>query len=458
MDVKDDVESDALDRLHVAIDGPAGSGKSTVARRVATALGLSHVDTGAMYRALTWVAVREGIDPSDGAALGARLLSLALQRRQGVLLVDGTDPGEALRSAEVDRGVSQVSAHAAVREAMQRRQRAASWEEGTGTVMEGRDIGSAVLPLARCKIYLDASVEERARRRALQDGRGDDPLVLATVGQELRARDDQDQTRSQSPLQIPIDAHVVDTTGLSLDEVVARVVELARASTAPPASRFELRPHEFSSGAYRATHALVRSWFALALRTEVRGSGHQDVRGGVIYACNHVSWWDPPLLGAFIDRQVSFLAKRELFRGAVGSFLRTFGVVPIHRGRYDADAFDATMEILRAGGNVAIFPEGTRKPLGRPGPMKRGLGILSLSTGAPWLPCYVRGTTRPWAAISGEWPLELWIGPPSWPRAADALRARGYDESALQGRIGELYLAQVRAFQQHAEAIRPTLG
>lgn len=455
MDVNDDQE---LAALHVAIDGPAGSGKSTVARKVAAVLGLAHVDTGAMYRALTWVAARESIDPDHGRELAARLLALHLQRRGGRLLVDGVDPGEALRSAEVDRFVSRVSAHGAVREAMQRRQRAVSWEEPGGTVMEGRDIGSVVLPLAPCKIYLDASVEERARRRSLQNGRGDDALSVDEVVEELRERDRQDESRAESPLQIPIDAHVVDTTSMSLDEVVAHIVRLARGSVAYPASAQALRRHEFSSGPYRATHALVRSWFALALRTEVRGAGHQRIPSGVVYACNHVSWWDPPLLGAFIDRQVSFLAKRELFKGPLGSFLRTFGVVPIHRGRYDADAFDATMEILRAGGNVAIFPEGTRKPLGRPGPMKRGLGILSLSTGAPWLPCYVRGTTRPWAAISGEWPLELWIGPPSTPRAADALRARGCEEAELQSRIGELYLAQVRAFQQWAEAVRPLRG
>ena len=450
--------SEVTDPLHVAIDGPAGSGKSTVARRVADALGLTHVDTGAMYRALTWVAQQRGLSADDGEGLAACLEGLDLRFRDGEIVVDGVAPGEAIRSASVDGTVSQVSAHPAVRRAMQRRQRAASWAHPGGTVMEGRDIGSEVLPLARCKVYLDASVEERARRRARQAGRGEDGETLSRVVEELSARDRLDSEREVSPLRIPVDAHLVDTTELTLDEVVAEVVRRARDAAPRPVDPLRIRAHGFRHGHYRTVHALAKALFELLFRVEVYGREHQEIDAGVIYACNHVSWWDPPLLGAFIDRQVSFLAKRELFKGFFGWFLTTFGVVPIIRGRYDSLAFDATRDVLKAGGNVAIFPEGTRKPLGRPGPMKRGLGILALSTEAPWIPCFVRGTTRPWAALSTLTPMELWMGPPTHARAAEALRARGMDEPTLQARIGDLYLAQVRALAHRAETVRPAHG
>lgn len=442
-----------IDPLNVAIDGPAGSGKSSVAAAVARALGLAHVDTGAMYRALTWVAAREQIDFADGAALAARLRRLELEFTADGLRVDGADPGEELRSTAVDGKVSAVSALPAVRAAMQERQRAFGWRTD-GVVMEGRDIGSVVLPLARCKIYLTASVRERARRRARQTGRGTSPEVLDAVAAELRERDRLDSTREHSPLRQAPDAHLVDTTSMDRDQVIEQVLDLARASRPEPDP--EGAPERFWTAHYRFIQpraAGVIGWFA---RLEVHGAAHQaELRTGAVYACNHISGWDPPVLGALIDRQVAFLAKTELFRWPLGPAMRWVGAVPIVRGRYDARAFEVTRDHLRAGRNVAIFPEGTRKPVGRPGPIKRGLGILVESVGAPWVPCLVRGTRSLRQARDPETPMELWIGPPTRPVGVDALRASGLEPAAIQSRIGELYLAQLHAMLQRAQEFRP---
>jgi cytidylate kinase len=435
----------------VAIDGPAGSGKSSVARAVAEALGLAHVDTGAMYRALTWVATREGIDLEDGEALGNRLRALRLSFEESTLLVDGQPVGQEIRSAKIDELVSGVSALPPVRAAMQEIQRAFGWRGG-GVVMEGRDIGSVVLPMARCKIYLTASVEERARRRARQAGRGSSAEELAEVEAGLRERDALDSSRRHSPLRVSPDAHVVDNTCIDADQTVHRILELARDGRPKP----DPDASHYWMAHYRFFHPKARALLRAMMNIEVHGWENQaEIRGGAVYACNHIFGWDPPILGSMIDRQVAFLAKAELFRWPLGPMIRWVGAVPIVRGRYDARAFEVTREHLRSGRNVAIFPEGTRKPVGRPGPVKRGLGILVENTGAVWVPCFVRGTRSVAGARNPETPMELWIGPPSYPIGVEALRAGGLDSSAIQSRIGDLYLAQLRALSQRAQEYRP---
>ena len=443
--------SSGTDPLHVAIDGPAGSGKSSVAREVARALGLAHVDTGAMYRALTWTAMNEGLSLEDGPALATRLRRLDLEFRDGRLLVDGIMAGDRIREPVVDEKVSSVSALPELRVAMQERQRAFGWGGG-GVVMEGRDIGSVVLPMARWKIFLTASVEERARRRAKQAGRGSTPDVITAVAAELRERDHLDSSRIHSPLRLMPDAHLVDNSTLDRDQTVARILEIARGvelEVEGPVVHFWMRHYKFG-------HDRVAAMMNRFLQVEVHGAANQaGIRGGAVYACNHVAGWDPLLWGSMIDRQVAFIAKSELFRWPLGPVIKWVGTVPIVRGRYDVEAFQTTRDHLRSGRNVGIFPEGTRRPPGQPGPIRRGLGILVESAGAPWVPCMVRGTTSARLARDPERPMELWIGPPSYPTGISAMRASGMEDSQIHARIGELYLAQIHALMQRAQEHRP---
>lgn len=194
----------------IAIDGPAGSGKSTVSRALATRLGVDRLDTGAMYRAVAWAALDRAIDPSDRAAVAelARGLHIGVGEK---VHVDGTDVTEEIRGTEVSGAVSLVAANPAVREVLVQRQRQWMAERGGG-VVEGRDIGSVVFPDADVKIYLTAAADERARRRPEEGSDG------------ISRRDRLDSTRKASPLGVADGARVIDTTNRPVEEIVEQVV------------------------------------------------------------------------------------------------------------------------------------------------------------------------------------------------------------------------------------------
>jgi CMP/dCMP kinase len=221
--------------LVVAIDGPSGSGKSTVARGVASALGLRYLDTGAMYRAVTWLVLRRAVDLEDTATIAELATGVDLQISTDPdparVSVDGTDVTGEIRSPEVTAAVSAVSAIGAVRTAMVARQRALI--ATGGIVVEGRDIGTTVAPTADVKVFLTAAEHVRAERRGAEITGGEvDSKVLAATSAALRQRDAADSRRTASPLNQAADASVIDATRLSADEAIARVIGLAKAVTA----------------------------------------------------------------------------------------------------------------------------------------------------------------------------------------------------------------------------------
>jgi CMP/dCMP kinase len=204
----------------IAIDGPAGSGKSTVARRLAEHLGLDYLDTGAMYRAVTFAALRRGIDPADTGPVAELARVVDLDVTTDHVRVDGVDATIEIRGPEVSRAVSLVAANPEVRSELVRRQREWAYER-PGGVMEGRDIGTIVFPDAMLKVYLNARPEVRAERRAAEVS----DLDYETVAADMARRDAFDQGREADPLRPAADAIQFDTSDMSIDEIVA---ELAR--------------------------------------------------------------------------------------------------------------------------------------------------------------------------------------------------------------------------------------
>jgi CMP/dCMP kinase len=215
--------------ISIAIDGPASSGKGTVARKVAQALGYAYIDTGAMYRSVALIAARRGVEFTDAEALTALTegLAFAFSWSDGTLQVsvDGEDVTEAIRLESVGKGASDVSIHKGVRRALVERQRAMA--TNGGVVMDGRDIGSVVLPDAALKIYLDASVEVRSERRHKELTIRGLVVDLATVRREVVRRDQQDKERKEAPLIQAADAVYVDTTHLEPDAAARTIIGMA---------------------------------------------------------------------------------------------------------------------------------------------------------------------------------------------------------------------------------------
>jgi cytidylate kinase len=210
----------------LAIDGPSGAGKGTVARAVAAELGYRHVDSGAMYRAIGWKALRDGLRLDDEEAV-ARLASRSRIDLSGTrVTIDGIDVTREIRTPEIDRAAASVARLPGVRAVLVARQRELG--KGGGIVMEGRDIGTVVFPEADAKIYLDASPAERARRRAGDPAHTGGSSGVDEVATALTARDEIDRTRPTSPLYAAADAAVIDTTGKSVTEVVEEVMRVIR--------------------------------------------------------------------------------------------------------------------------------------------------------------------------------------------------------------------------------------
>jgi cytidylate kinase len=222
--------SPALHSIVVAMDGPSGSGKSSTSRGVASALGLRYLDTGAMFRAMTWFMLENGVDLTDPAAIAARCgeptITSGIDPLNPTITVDGTDVAEAIRGEAVTGGVSPVAAVPEVRARLLQLQRDIIGDGGI--VVEGRDIGSVVAPDAAVKVYMTADPAARAARRALEEGGTD----AAAVEASLLARDKIDSGRATAPLTMPEGAHHIDTTPYSLAEVIAQVVALVAAATA----------------------------------------------------------------------------------------------------------------------------------------------------------------------------------------------------------------------------------
>ena len=358
----------------IAIDGPAGSGKSTVAKLLAQKLGLAYVDTGATYRLVAWRALQNGtpLDSVDALRTVAAETLRNVELRDGAnLTFDGSVIGPEIRTPEVSEATSIVSAHPEVRSVVVPEQR--RLVPAAGAVVEGRDIGTVVWPNADLKVYLDASAEVRMSRRTDQHGSSDG------IAREVTERDERDARRPVGAMRPADDAMLIDTSSVPAEDVVARIVKLLH--PAPPGRLY----------------AVLRAILAFLLRTlfrlEVEGVENIPKHGSAILAPNHRSLIDHFVVAALTKRQVWFMGKAELFKSRMGARLLTaLGAFPVKRGRPDRASLQRCLELLRDGQLVGIYPEGTRRPDSRFEEVEEGFAYIAVRSGAPIVPIGLSGT------------------------------------------------------------------
>jgi cytidylate kinase len=433
----------------IAIDGPAASGKSTVAREVAKRMNCIYVDSGALYRGVTWKMIQTGICTKSPLLVLPALLKSKwkFDVRDGAVFftIDGVEPGEALRGKEVREAVSDIAAIPGVRIFVVRELR--KLKKLGSLAMEGRDIGSVVFPKTPYKFYLDANPEERAKRRHAELLASGETEKAQEVLESLQRRDQKDSSRKTAPLKIAVGAYVIDTSGHGIEEVT-RILMDRIAGLEKPRSEKMINPIW-----YRMTCNFF--WVCLRLRNRIKFYGLRNVpkTGGVIVASNHASYIDPPAVGActYRTRMTHFMARDTLFKkGFMNWFLHKVGVIPLDRDKGDIKAMKTAIALLKDGASVALFPEGTRSLDGTLQLAKPGIGFLVAKGNAPVVPVYVHGSYAAWSKNSDGWkpnPISVIFGQLI---TQEEIRGLGEGREAY-GLIGDLIMKRIAELKEKFE-------
>ncbi len=369
-------------KLIIAIDGPAGAGKSTLAKLVAQRLGYSYLESGLLYRALTHEALKRKIDLKDEQALIRLAAEIEIKEWDGEwhIFLNGEDVSEKIKTPRIDEKVAQIGRIKGVREEFLRFQRRMA-KKG-GIVVEGRDIGTVVLPDADKKFYVDASLEERARRKCEELRERGYAVPLSKVREETRERDRADMTRAAGPLKKAEDAIRIDTTNLTIGEGVETALR-------------EIEEKEERWLLYTILHPLGRLLFKLLFRLEVKGRENIPKKGALIFASNHLSFLDPPLIGVASPRRLHYMAVAVAFKFFfIGNLAKRLGGFPVKRRGVDIEATKMALEILKNKEAMLIFIEGTRSLKGELLKPKPGVGMLAYRSRATVIPTLIFGSNR----------------------------------------------------------------
>ena len=339
--------------IRIAIDGPGGAGKSSVAKAVSHTLGIIYVDTGALYRNIGLYMLDHGIDTKDTDVVVPALkdISIELKFENGrqVILLNGVDRGDEIRTPAASMAASHVSAIPAVRDFLLDLQR--SIAKKNSLVMDGRDIGTVILPDAEVKIFLTASPEARAYRRFKELTAAGKEVTLKQVYDEMVERDKNDSTRSVAPCVPAEDAVYLDNSKLNLEETVEEIIKIVKKKT------------KDTTPLYQFLKAIVSPIYRLLFNVRVIGKENVPTEGGVLLCPNHLAAVDVISIGAVCPRQITCIAKKELFEIPVlGGLVKALGAVKIDRGGADVGAIKAAVSAIESGKTVVIFPQGHRCP------------------------------------------------------------------------------------------------
>lgn len=374
----------------IAMDGPVGAGKSSVAKEVAQRLNILQLDTGAMYRAFTLKALERGISPEDEQALCelTRTVMPEVRYENGEqhTYMDGQDVTGLIRTPEISMATSTVSRYAGVRRAMVARQQAIAKEQSV--LMDGRDIGTVVLKDATIKIYLTASAEVRAQRRFNELQENGVPTTYEEVLADVIARDEQDMNREVDPLRPAEDAQILDSSEMTRDQVVEDIVRRVNLKLGKKPKKAE---------PFGGLYNVARNLFGFLFHTVMPVTYHHVERAQLDAPCillaNHNSMFDPMLIAYPVYRyHVRFLGKKELMKvPVIGWACQKLLMIPVDRHNMDMGALRSCLKVLKEGHMLGIFPEGTRHKEGVMQEMESGVSMIALRSKARLLPAYISG-------------------------------------------------------------------
>ena len=389
----------------VAIDGPAGTGKGTITERLSKKLNLVNIDTGATYRCVTLAMLNKNVNLEEIEKVKEILDSIRIELkndRDGIqtVILNGEVVTEKIRSKEVTKLVSQVSSIKEVRLAMADLQR--KMAEGKQVIMEGRDIGTYVFPNADVKIYLDADVEERAKRRFKQNQEKGIDMSYSEILENIKRRDENDKNKEIGALKVAHDATVIDTTKMSIDEVVnavEKIIVKKQKEIKLNDRIYSIRPEtKWKIFVRKITKGFLGGLYRLAYRVKITGSVPEN--GAYIICANHINYLDAAAVVLLNKRKVNFVAKEDLFIHRILNWLaHVFDIIPIKRNMQDMEAMKRCIRVLKSGEILGIFPEGTRKGLEKTGKAKNGAAYMAIKTGVPIIPCGIHGTFKPFSKV-----------------------------------------------------------
>lgn len=430
--------------INIAIDGPAGAGKSTIAKAVAKDLGIIYLDTGAMYRATAYLALQKGIDPKDEQKVSEMLedlkMDIVYKNGDQRIIVNGIDATPYLREHYMSKAASDISALPCVRYKMVDLQR--DFASKNDVVLDGRDIGTFVLPNANCKFFLTASPEERAQRRMKDLEEKGEKVDYQTLLSDIIQRDYNDSHRDVAPLKQADDADFVDTTQMSVEDVVAHVKEVVhiktknanlteqnveKPSTIIPSSEMDKKTlariktyykPEKGFTFYRFLRVILRPIQMLVWPTKVIGAENAKKVKGALFTCNHYSKMDS-MIPYFVlfKKEAHALAKYELFTNPVaGWFLHKMGAIPVRRGEADIESVKQVLRVLKDGKQLLIFPEGTRNKEGtqQMAEFKTGTARFAIKAKVPVVPMIYyqspKAFRKNWLYVGEPFSLEEFYG------------------------------------------------
>ncbi len=381
--------------MNCALDGPAGAGKSTVARELAKKLGYIYVDTGALYRAIGLFATRCGADTTNATQVVPLLncihLELKFENGAQAVYMNDENVSEAIRLPEMSMAASNVSAIPKVREFLLSLQRDIA--ANNDIIMDGRDIGTVILPNAQVKIFLTASVEERANRRYKElIAKGHD-VEYDEILKDIAQRDYNDSHRATAPLKKADDAIEVDSSDMTAEQVIDTIAEIIIRKKALLDTPVLRNKAKFSIGLclYTLVRWLVKGVFLIMFNVKVEGRENIPHGGGHIVASNHISWADPIMIAIFITSPNAYISKIELFKNKLVALILTLvQAFPVTRGSGDTGFIAKSLKFLKKGNNLVIFPEGTRSKTGEIGRAKTGVSHIAAESYAPVVPVSVK--------------------------------------------------------------------